>query len=407
MSKKLFDSNPYVKEFTTNINKIVEKNNEFHVILNQTAFFPEGGGQPSDIGYIDNIEVTHVYEDNGDIFHVLAALPSKFERVHCTLNWKRRFDFMQQHLGQHILSASLFKLYDAKTIGFHLSSEYTTIDIDRILKEDDIDKAEFFANQIVFNDLVVNILYPNLKELQNLPLRSQPEVSKNIRIVKINDFDYTPCCGTHPNRTGEVGLVKIRKSEVYKGGMRIEFLCGNRALNDYHWKNKAINDVSAMLSIKDINISEGIHRVMEDLERYKREVKVLNEQLLHFEALELITNSLNFHNTKVIKKLFIDRNLKDLKILSSKLTDHEGTVVLFAVQNDDKVHLLFSRSRDLKSIDMNKILKETISPIDGRGGGNEISAQGGAKITENILPALDLALQSIKTQLFEKSINII
>lgn len=393
---KLFYRNPYIKEFNANILKIAEKDNMLHLELNQTAFYPEGGGQPSDIGYIDDVEVSHVYENGEKIYHVVDKLPSKLENVKCSIDWERRFDHMQQHLGQHILSAAFEKLYDANTIGFHLSPNTLTIDIDKVLSHEDIIKVEYFGNQIVFNDLAVQILYPDKEELKTLPLRKEPAVTDNIRIVKLDDFDYSPCCGTHPNRTGEVGIIKIKKFEKYKSGLRIEFACGNRALKDYQTKNHIINSLSSNLSIKFEEILESVQRINDDLLNIKKENKSLKEQIIAYEAANLLNSANIINNSKIVRKIFYNRDFGDLKLLSTSLINNNGTIVVFGLVNDDKAQLIFSRSKDLDKVMMNDILKKCIPLIDGKGGGSPFSAQGGGKNIDNIETAVNLAYNQIK-----------
>ncbi|WP_432409247.1 alanyl-tRNA editing protein [Wukongibacter sp. M2B1] len=395
MTIKLFYKNPYIKEFNADILKIVEKDDMFHLELNQTAFYPEGGGQPSDIGSIDNIEVLHAYEAGENIYHVVNQLPSKLDNIRCHINWEQRFDHMQQHLGQHILSAAFEKLHDANTIGFHLSSNTLTIDIDKVLSRDDITKVEYFANQLVFNDLSVEILYPSEEELASLPLRKPPTVLENVRIVKLDDLDYSPCCGTHPNRAGEVGLIKIKKVEKHKSGLRVEFACGNRALSDYQIKNDIINMLSSNLSVKPDEILTNVSRINEELQSEKKENKLLKEQLISFEAIDLLNNSSIINNTRVIKKLFHARDFNEIKQLSTALINNDKTAVIFGLAGDDKAQLIFSRSKDLDKIVMKDILKEAISLIDGNGGGSPFSAQGGGRNIEGIHSAIELGYNRV------------
>jgi alanyl-tRNA synthetase len=396
LTKRLFYKNPYIKDFTASITKITEKNNKFHIELNQTAFFPEGGGQPSDQGYIDDVPVFYVYEEDERIFHVLEKLPSKLENVKCIIDWEKRFDHMQQHLGQHILSSAFEKLHDAETVGFHLGSEYVTIDINIPLSKDDIDNVEYYANQIVFNDLVVECIYPSSNELENLPLRKQPKVTENIRIVKIDDFDYSPCCGTHPNRSGEVGLIKIKKYENYKGGMRIVFLCGNRALKDYCLKNNIINEASSILSVKDYEVTNAVKKISNELINIKKENNSLKEQLIEYEAEHMLNNAQEHNNIKIIAHIFEDREFNEVKLLSSKITSAPKSVVVFGIKSDDKAQLILSRSKEVSQINMNEVLKESILLIDGKGGGTPFTAQGGGKEVSKLDEAIKYAYTKIK-----------
>lgn len=396
MTIKLFYKNTYIKEFNANILQILEKNNKYHLELNQTAFYPEGGGQPADIGYIEDTPVSHVYEKQDKIYHVINKLPSKLENVKCKIDWEKRFDHMQQHLGQHILSAAFEKLHDAKTIGFHLSENSVTIDIDKVLSNEDILKVEYFTNQIVFNDLLVQILYPNKKELANMPLRKLPTVTENVRIVKLDDFDYSPCCGTHPNRTGEVGLIKIRRFEKYKSGLRIDFVCGNRALKDYLSKNDIINSISSNLSVKHDEILSNIERINNDLQDSKKENKYLKVELINFETIDLLNNAEKVDNIKIIKKTYIDRDLGEIKQLSATLVNNHNCIVILGINTNNQARLLFSRSKDLNQIDMKDILNDCIPLIDGKGGGSPFSAQGGGNNPDNLQIAVDTAYKKIK-----------
>lgn len=396
MTIKLFYKNPYIKEFNANILKITEKDDMLHLELNQTAFYPEGGGQPTDRGFIGEIEVLNVYEDQERIYHVVNQLPSTLENVRCHIDWERRFDHMQQHLGQHILSAAFEKLYDANTVGFHLSPNTLTIDIDKALSQDDITKVEYFANQLVFNDLMVEILHPTEEELADLPLRKTPTVFENIRIVKLDDLDYSPCCGTHPNRAGEVGLIKIKRFEKHKSGLRIEFACGNRALDDYQLKNNIVNMLSANLSVKSDEVLSSIKRINEELVDIRKDNNILKEQLLSYEAIDLFNNSTLINKSRVIKKIFFDRDFNEIKQLSTALINNDSTAVIFGLASHDKAQLILSRSKNLNEVVMKDILKESITLIDGKGGGSPFSAQGGGKNVDGLQSAIDLAYNMVK-----------
>ena len=396
MTIKLFYKNTYIKEFNANICEIIEKDNTYHLQLNQTAFYPEGGGQPCDTGYIADIEVSHVYEDKGKIFHVVDSLTSKMENIKCLINWEKRFDHMQQHLGQHILSAAFQKLHDANTIGFHLSHNNVTIDIDKFLSLEDIIKVEYYANQIVFNDLSVEILYPREDELTNLPLRKQPTITDNIRVVKINDFDYSPCCGTHPNRSGEVGLIKIRKFEKYKSGIRIDFLCGNRALKDYKIKNDIINSLCSSLSVQYDEILNSTERINDNLNNLKKENKILKEQTIGFEGRNLLDNCETINDINVIRQVYRNRDFREIKQLSIFLVNTKKTIAILGLISGDKAQLILNRSEDLDNIIMKDVLKECMPLIDGKGGGSPSSAQGGGSNIDNLEAAVNLAYIQIE-----------
>ncbi|WP_169832956.1 alanyl-tRNA editing protein [Geosporobacter ferrireducens] len=398
MIKKLYYENAYTKEFTANIIEVKEQDAKFHIVMDQTSFYPEGGGQPNDLGKIDDSAIEYVYEENQKIYHVTEQAPENFYNVKCQIDWERRFDHMQQHLGQHILSACFEKLFDGETIGFHLGTDTVTIDITmENMLPSQAEKIEYLANQIVFNNLHVHQRYPNPDELKKMPLRKPPKVSDNIRVIEVDQFDYSPCGGTHPSYTGEVGIIKIRKWEKMKGGIRVEFLCGNRALKDYHWKNNSINKISALLSVKDIDAYEGIDRLYNEYGQMKKEIRHMKAQLTDYEADFLYDRSDVHKKTKLLVKVFEDRDINELRVLAAKITSKPDIIILFGTKQDLKVQMLFSRSKEI-DINMNQLFKEVAPMINGKGGGNPQSAQGGGSDVSNLEGALQAAKQIIQNR---------
>ncbi|QXM06223.1 alanyl-tRNA editing protein [Crassaminicella indica] len=390
MTKKLFYDNIYQKEFTANIASVKEIDGKFHIELNQTAFYPEGGGQPCDKGTIEGLEVSYVYEKNNKIYHIIDREPPKLHLLKCAINWERRFDHMQQHLGQHILSACFHKLFDAKTVGFHLGNEFVTIDITlNNISPVQIEKVEYFANQVVFNNLHVKQLYPTASKLSELPLRKPPKVKENIRIIEIDQFDFSPCCGTHSSHTGEVGVIKIRKWEKIRGNIRIEFVCGNRALKDFYWKNDTINKISKLLSVKDIDALSGVERIFSQYNSQKKEIRKLKEQLLDYEASTFYQSAYIVNNIKIINNIFDNRNFEDIRNLAAKIVSKPDVIVLFGLKNE-KAQMILSCSKEI-DINMTKVFKEVCPIINGRGGGNAHTAQGGGDQTSKLEEALKTA----------------
>ncbi|MEW9122959.1 MAG: DHHA1 domain-containing protein [Thermotaleaceae bacterium] len=391
MTKKLFYEDVYVKDFTANITDIVEKDDKFHIILDQTAFYPEGGGQPSDIGLIDDIKIEYVYEEGDMIYHVAKQRPTHFIAASCSIDWRHRFDHMQQHLGQHILSGCFEKLFQGETIGFHLGNEFVTIDIamDNLL-DTRAEEVEFMANQIIYNNLPVKQLYPDPEKLQQLPLRKPPKVKENIRIIEVEQFDYSPCGGTHPHYTGEVGLIKVRKWEKMKGALRIEFVCGNRALKDYYWKNNGINKISTLLSVKDLEAAESVERLYKEHNLLKKELRISKNQLTDYEAAFLYEEGKVHKDIKILAKVFDPKDMNELRTLAAKIATRPKIILLFGSKQNGKAQILFSRSQDV-DINMNELLKEVSPMINGKGGGNPQTAQGGGDDLSNLEGALQAA----------------
>lgn len=397
MLERLYYENPYMKDFTAEIINVLEKDGKYHVQLNNTCFYPEGGGQPSDIGFIESSQVTYVYEDNGIIYHVVETKPIKIHRVKCSINWERRYDNMQQHLGQHILSASLVDSFNANTIGFHLGEDYTTIDIDKILGKDEIKKAENIANKAVLDNIKVEILYPTNLELKKLPLRKAlPKTDEQIRIVKIGDMDINACCGTHPSSTIEVQMIKITKWEKYKNGMRIYFLCGSRAAYDYMEKHDALERMSGLLKCNTNSVLGEVERLSGDLNKALAEVGSLKTEVADYKVQNMLSSCESIEGIRVIKDIYDNTDLKSLNLLASKLVNSPNVIVLFGLKAQDKAQLLFMCSKDLKILNMGALLKDAITLIDGKGGGSAFSAQGGGKNNNNLESCIDYAYNKVR-----------
>lgn len=402
--ERLYYENLYQKEFTAEVINVIEKDNKYHVELNKTCFYPEGGGQPNDTGYINSIPVTYVYEENGIIYHVLDTKPLKIHRVKCSINWERRYDYMQQHLGQHILSACFYEILKGKTIGFHLGESYTTIDIDKVVSSEELQRVEELANKAVLDNIPVEVMYPTKSELKKLPLRKAvPVTDEQIRVVKVGDVDMIACCGTHPKSTIEVQCIKIIKHEKYKGGTRVYFLCGARAISDYSAKHAAMDKMTSILSCSIENVLSEVERLKGELNKALSEKASLKAEVAQYEAKEMLDSSETIENIKVVKLIHTNIDLKDINNLASKLTAFPNVIVLFGSKAEDKSHLVFARSKDLNIISMNTLLKDAITLIDGRGGGNDFSAQGGGKNNNNLESAIDYAYSKVKEAILNKS----
>lgn len=401
--QKLYYEDQYKTDFTGEIINIIEKDDKFHIELDKTYFYPEGGGQPSDTGYIDILPITYVYESEGHIYHVTQKKPVKIHKVSCSIDWNKRFDNMQQHLGQHILSACFLKLFNGATVGFHLGRNYCTIDVNKFFDKVQIEEAEKLANEIILKGSPIEILYPTNSELKKLSIKKVPSnISEQIRIVKIEDLDVNPCCGLHPNSTIEVQLIKITKWEKYKNSTRIEFLCGNRAVLDYFLKDKFTSTICHTLTCDENGALSQIEKLTQEYKNIISENKKLKSEIADYEVKDMLNSCEEINNIKIIKKIYKNEDIKYVNLISSKLTSFQNIITLFAVQGEGIAHLLFTCSKDLKIISMNTLLKDAITLIDGRGGGSEFSAQGGGKLNSNLNSALDYAHMKIINSINKK-----
>ncbi|NNU74566.1 alanyl-tRNA editing protein [Clostridium estertheticum] len=395
--EKLYYEDQYKKEFTAEIIDIIKKENKYHVELNETYFYPKDDNQPSDTGNINGSLVTYVYEENNKIYHVLEVKPLKIHKVKCSINFDLRYDYMQQHLGQHILSACISNLFNLPTIGFKLGLTSSTIDLDKGICAQEIKDCEKLANGIVLENIKVEVLYLINSELKKLSLKKLPVKSgEKIRIVKIGDIDVFPCLGIYPNSTIEVQLIKVINFEKYKTGIRIEFICGERAISDYIFKFEAIEKMSKLLSCSNDTIISKVETLTGELNKSLTKVRALSATVATYEVENMLKDAEKIADVRVLKFIYDKMDLKYATMLATKLVTSPKVIVLFGIKLQDKANLLFMCSKDLKIIRMDSLLKDAITLIDGKGGGSEFSAQGGGKNNNNLDSTLDYALSKIK-----------
>lgn len=396
--EKLYYEDQYLKEFIAEITDILERDELYYVSLDKTVFFPGGGGQHCDLGYIDNHKVINVIEENGQIYHVTETKPIKIHRVNCKIDWNRRLDGMQQHLGQHILSGCFFTLFNANTVSVHVGKEISTVDIQGYLDEEAIRKAERFANEIIEENITVEFLTPTKKELKKIKIRRDlPNTNEQIRIVKIGDLDINACCGVHPSRTLDIQAIKIKRWEKHKGATRIEYLAGKRAINDYFKKDEFRNKVCRFLNCGEDDAINSISKLSNDLKNLADENRQIKSEIGEYQIKDMIKEAKSIGNLYVVTKIYDGGDVKHISKIAEKITLNEDMVVLFAIKFEDKVNLIFASSKNINTISMNDLLKDTITLIDGRGGGSKFMAQGGGKNSSNLQGAMDYALRKIST----------
>lgn len=377
---KAYLDNSYLKEIQGNILEKSFKNNKYYLKLDRTIFYPHlAGGQPKDKGKINGVNVIDVYEDGDNIIHVVKENITN-NKVYMSIDWDNRFDLMQQHTGQHLLSYAFNSLFSAETIGFHMGEDYTTIDIKKSdLTEEEVEKIEFLTNKIIQSNFVISTYMVDETQLSKLPVERLPSVDEDIRIVEIDGLDYSPCCGTHVNYTGEVGLVKIRKWERYKGNIRVDFVCGFRALKDYSWKNQYIREMSLMLSSKDKDLLEKTKLLMEQKYTLEKENRNLLEELYKYKGELYLKEAKSYDSINYIVKEFHDNSLKELSFIASYLNNKEKLIQIYSVSNETSGQFLVSRSKDL-DIDLRELLNEISESLILKGGGSPQMIQGGSSL---------------------------
>lgn len=281
VTEKLFYTDSHMKEFTAKVISCEETKKGYRVVLDQTAFFPEGGGQAGDTGFLNEEEVFDTHEKNGVIYHETRHPIPEGTSVQGRLNWEERFSRMQQHTGEHIVSGIVHELYGYDNVGFHLGADVTTLDFNGELDEEQVAGVELRANQGVFANVPVQVLYPSREELEKMDYRSKIEIEGRVRIVSIPGYDMCACCAPHVDRTGEIGLIKVISCERHRGGCRMTIVCGFRALQDYRIRQKSVTEVSVALSAKPDKIGEAVLRLKDQQIRMKEHLNQL--QAVHLQ----------------------------------------------------------------------------------------------------------------------------
>ena len=373
------------------------------VRLDQTAFYPTSGGQPYDTGSLGGVPVVEVQEDDGgEIWHLLAGSLDTSDPVVGHVDWPRRFDHMQQHSGQHLLSAGLEDHLSAHTIGFHLGSEVSTIDLDiPDLTWDQAADVERVVNTVVWENRAVVIR--DLDQAQvvdaanvlGLPLRKPPAVTGEIRVILVEGYDASACGGTHVQATGEIGLTKIVGIERHKGGVRVDFLCGGRALRAYQRDLQLLRTSSLGLSVGPVELPEAIDRLEEEVKEGRRELRRLRATLADYETEALWASAPVREGVRVILAHWDDRSFADARAIAGRLRERPRALILMAVTEERGVRLVVARSDDLPACDAAAILGSAMTSLGGRGGGTSSLAQGGAppQAAVDILAALRHALE--------------
>jgi alanyl-tRNA synthetase len=391
MSDRLYYSDAYLRTFDARVLERVDFEGRPAVILDRTAFYPEGGGQPADRGTLDRARVVDVIERDGAVLHVLSE-PLTSDRVSGAIDGPRRFDLMQQHTGQHILSAAFIQTANALTVSFHLNPDpgegALTIDLNALkLTPAQLDRAEDVANQIVWEDRPVIARVVTDAELAALPLRKLPQVETAIRVIEVAGFDWSACGGTHVARTGEVGLIKIVKVERRGRESRVEFRCGGRALFDYRRKHTQLSRAAAELSVGFGELDQAIGRLRAEAKALRKQLAEADRRLLHYEAAELLNAAPRHGGYRLIAHTWLNRDAGYLKRLAQVLTAQPETVALLGANADAALALVFARSQDVP-LNLAALLQAAAAQLGAQGGGSPDFAQaGGPAVNEDQLIA--------------------
>ncbi|TCP31518.1 alanyl-tRNA synthetase [Scopulibacillus darangshiensis] len=402
INNKIFYTDPYQVRFNTELIQQSHDDNGPFAVLKQTSFYPTGGGQPCDLGSLNGIDVTQVEEIDGEIRHYLEkALPETTSSIEGFIDWERRFDHMQQHTGQHILTAAFDELFDIKTIAFHLGKEVVTIDLaieeltkatakqaenlantivfenrpitTKWIREDELDQYTLRKPPIVFENRPITTKWIREDELDQYTLRKPPAVSENIRLVIIDNFDYNACGGTHPFGTSEAGPIKIIGWERHRQNIRLQFICGKRIIRFFENKQAIVNETRHLLNCGETELPDRVEALISSQKTMEEQLHQASNELMIYEAKVYLQES------PFIAKTFKDRSIKECQELARYIiNNNDHAVVLFTNIIDEKLQMICARG-DKPDINMNDVVKKALPLINGKGGGKPAFAQGGGE----------------------------
>ena len=390
MTDRLYYTDPYSREFDA---AIVRREGRF-VTLDRTSFYPTSGGQPYDTGTLGDLRVVDVFDgDDGTVTHVVQdageGRPADHggdpvagpvpplrvgETVHGAIDWPRRFDHMQQHSGQHVLSAAFHRLFDARTVSFHLGAEVSTIDLARELVPHDVAAAETEANRIVWENRAVTIRFADAEEAGRMPLRKEPKRRGTLRLIEVADFDLSACGGTHVAGTGAIGIIAIGSWERFKGGQRIEFRCGGRALDSMRALRDTVSGATRLLSVSAREVPEAVERFQAQARDQKRAAALLQAEIGRYRAAEMAASAQVTAGARIVLRS-VDAGAIELKTLASAIVVAPGHVAVL-VSTSTPALVAIARSADL-GIQANHVLAALTARFGGRGGGKPDLAQAG------------------------------
>ena len=372
MTEKLFYQDSHRTEFTAKVISCEEAKDGYRVVLDQTVFFPKGGGQYADTGMLGDTEVTDVHEKDDVIYHTTKEPLEAGSEVNGKINWDERFEKMQQHTGEHIVSGIVHERFGYNNVGFHLGSDYCTMDFDGPISKEQLKEIEAAANEAVYQDLEIKILYPSKDELKDLDYRSKIEIEGQVRIVEIPGYDVCACCAPHVKTTGEIGAIKLVSMVNYKGGERITMLCGRRAMRDYEKKDSMTKEISALLCAKEYEVAEAVVRLKDEQNRMKSQLAEMQQKLLEYRVAEIAVDQ----KIVTVFDSTLSGNLP--REMMNKLLDKGAEICAVFAGTDEEGYryVIGSRSEDVRPL--SKMLN---TMFQGRGGGKPEMVQGSVKGT--------------------------
>ena len=374
MTERIYYTEPSCRSFEATVSRFVERDGRPAVVLNRTAFYPTSGGQPFDTGHLGSADVVETIDDGDDIVHVVSAPIAADAPVRGEIDWTRRFDHMQQHTGQHVLSAAFDRIFENRTTSFHMGVETSTIDLMREVTPADVERAVEEANRIVWEDREVFVRFVSVDEAARLPLRKESVRGGTLRLVEISEFDLSACGGTHVSRTGAIGMIAVTNAERFRGGSRLTFVCGGRTSRTFQNYRDAVAGAVRVLSVLPQELPGAIERAQSEAKELRKTVNRLQGALAGHEAARLVAQSPLLEGRRVITQVVDGWDAAGLKAIASALLT-ESNVAATLVSLGDPIAIVVACSPGA-GLDAGKTLRILLDRFGGRGGGRPDLAQG-------------------------------
>jgi len=408
MTQRLYYQDAFLYDFDAEVREVAESPRPA-LILDRTAFYPTSGGQVFDTGTIEfdngsRLRVSEVADaEDGKVVHYLEApvknvLPGT--RVRGQIDAARRRDHMQQHSGQHLLSAAFVRLFNAPTVSFHMADDYCSIDLDTpTLTKEQIESAERLANEIILENRAVDIRYVTRDEAGKLGLRRLPPAERDeLRLIDIRDFDLTACGGTHVRQTGQIGCILLRQMERVRQGWRVEFTAGQRAVATARRDFTTLTEAAALFSAHVYDVPPQVRKALEEIRSLRKQREQSQEELAAAQAATLLAETPDTNGRKFVVRMFAERDLNFIKLLAQKVVRLSSNAVALLATTSPQPSLVFAQSAG-QPFDMGALMKGTMTTLGGRGGGSKDMAQGGVASGEGLEAALKSVTQSLSTDL--------
>ncbi len=393
-TEKLYFEDSYLKEFTARVIGREMVDGHPVVILDRTAFYPESGGQPHDLGWLNGVPVIRVEEEEDVVLHFLEEELISGE-VKGLINWTRRFDHMQQHTGQHILSQSFYEIVKGETLSFHLGQDESSVEIGiPAIQDKTLGEVEELANRMVFSDLEVRSYFVPQEKLATIPLRKPPKKSGLIRVVEVDGFDYSACGGTHCRRTGEVGLIKVIRQEKIRGNVRFYFVCGFRALREFEKRRAWLQNTARLFSAEEAEVFNCAEKTLTELKNLKKSQRKLEERVSRYEAREILHNN----RERIISGVFPEKSPEEIKFLALNLVHQAEVVVVFGAFREPYLHLVIASS-DRLQFDVREVIRVLQQEVNIKGGGSPTLVELVSPEKEKSAKIIELAVNHLKNRL--------